>query len=78
MLVPQALAFFPQASLLGSELTALKANPIDLEAGAELLVTDLAFTSAKAKAIVSAAFPVAESLAAMVPQVQALITVIKS
>lgn len=77
-LVPSILAFIPQASLLGAEVSALKASPTDLVSGAELLVTDLAFTSEKAQAIITAAFPLAESLAALVPQVGALTSAIKA
>jgi hypothetical protein len=75
-LVPQALAFFPQVSALSSELAALKASPGDMEAAAEALVSDLAFSSAKAKAIIAAAFPLAESLVGLVPQVQALLAAV--
>lgn len=77
-LVPVVLAFLPQASLLGPELVAIKASPLALEQGAELLVTDLAFSSAKAKAIIAAAFPVAEAIVGMVPGVQALAAAIKA
>lgn len=67
------VAFLPQASALGAEIAALKASPTDIEAAGEALVSDLAFSSAKAKAIIAAAFPVAESLAALVAPVQALV-----
>lgn len=77
-LVPQALAFIPQASLLSAEVDALKASPADLEGGVELLITDLSFSSEKAKGIVSAAFPLAESLVSLVPQAQALVAAIKA
>lgn len=77
-LVSPIIDFIPQASGLGAELTALKASPADIEAAAEQLVTDLAFTSAKAKAIIAAAFPLAESAVGMIPQVEALVAAIKS
>lgn len=78
VIVPGILAFIPQASQLGAEVAALKASPSDLEAGAELLVTDLAFSSTKAQAIITAAFPLAESLVALAPQISALVGAIKS
>lgn len=77
-LVPQVLAFLPQAGNLGQEVSLLKSNVADIEAAAETLVTDLAFSSVKAKAIVAAAFPFAEGIVALVPQGQALYTAIKS
>ena len=77
-IVPQVLAFVPQASQLGAEASALKASPTDIEAGVEVLVTDLAFSSTKAQAIIAAVFPLAESLAGLVPQAQALVAAIKS
>jgi len=76
-LVPQALAFMPMASGLGAEVAALKAAPTDIEAGVEVLITDLAFSSDKAKAIIAAAFPLAESLVGLVPQVESLVKAIK-
>lgn len=77
-LLPQVLAFIPLAGGLASELVALKAAPADIEAGAEVLVTDLAFSSVKAKAIVSSAFPVAEGIANLVSPAQSLIAAIRS
>ena len=77
-LIKPVVAFVPQASLLGPELEALKAAPADIEGGVELLITDLAFSSDKAKAIIAAAFPLAESLVALAPQSVALIAAIKA
>jgi hypothetical protein len=70
------IAFIPQASALSAELAQLKASPADIESAAEALVDDLDFSSDKAKAIIAAAFPVAESLVALIAPVQALIAVI--
>ena len=78
VLVPQALALIPNVSLLGAEVSALKASPLDLEAGAELLVADLAFSSPKAQAVIAAAFPLAEALVGLVPQVSALVAAMKA
>jgi hypothetical protein len=75
-MIPQILAFIPQVSAIGSEIAALKSSPSELEAGAELLVSDLAFTSEKAKAIIAAVFPLADSLIALLPQVKALASAI--
>jgi hypothetical protein len=79
VLLPQVLAFLPKAGGLKAELDALKAaGAPDIEAGAEVLVSDMAFSSAKAQGIIQAAFPVAESVAALEPQVLALVAAIKA
>jgi hypothetical protein len=77
-LIPQVLAVIPSIGSLGTELAALKGNVADLEAGAELLVTDLAFSSVKAQAIIAAAFPFAEGIVALVPSGTALVAAIRS
>jgi hypothetical protein len=77
-LVSPIIAFMPQASLLSAEVSQLKASPADLESAAEALVDDLEFSSAKAKAIIAAAFPFAESLVGLIPQAEALIAAVKS
>lgn len=77
-LLPQLISFVPQASLLASELAVLKQNPADIEAAAELLVSDLAFSSSKAQVIVAAAFPVAESIANLVSPIESLVAAIEA
>lgn len=77
-IVPSILSFIPQASGLGAEVDKLKASPTDCIGGVELLVTDLAFSSERAQAVMSAAFPLADSLVVLVPQVKALVVAIKS
>lgn len=77
-LVPQVLAFVPQASALGAEVSALKSVPADIEAAAEALVVDLAFSSDKAKAIIAASFPLAEQIVALIPSAQAVIAAVKA
>jgi hypothetical protein len=77
-IVPQVLGFLPIAGGLAAELAKLKASPADIEAAAETLVTDIAFSSVKAKAIIAAAFPLAESVVALVPQVGAIVAAVKS
>lgn len=77
-LLPQLISFVPQASLLATELAQLKQNPVDIEAAAETLVSDLAFSSSKAQAIVAAAFPVAESVANLVAPIENLVAALKA
>lgn len=77
-LVPQALTFVGMVGQIAGEVASLKASPVDIEAGAEVLVVDLALSSDKAKSIVAAAFPVAEKIAELVSPVQSLIAAVKS
>jgi hypothetical protein len=77
-LVGPVISFLPQASLLSAELAALKESPSDIESAAEALVTDLAFSSEKAKSIIAAAFPLAEAVVALIPQAEALVAAIKA
>lgn len=78
-IIPQVVGFLPLVGSIGSEIVAIKAaGVVDIEAAAELLVTDLAFSSDKAKAIVASAFPVAEQLAGLFAPVQSLIAAIKA
>lgn len=77
-ILPQFLSFIPQASKLGAEAAVLKASPADMEAGAEILVSDLAFSSDKAKEIIAAAFPVAEDLIGLISKVETLAKAIKA
>lgn len=75
--LPDLMGFLPKAGSLGAELDMLKSSPDDMVVGAELLVTDLAFSSDKAKAIVAAAFPLAEKTVGMIGDVKALVTAIQ-
>ncbi|MDR3608532.1 MAG: hypothetical protein P4M08_14305 [Oligoflexia bacterium] len=77
--LPGLLAFLPQAGSLGAEVTALKASPTDMEAAAEMLISDFKFSSSKAQSVIAAAFPLAESLVGTtLPQVKALIAAIQA
>lgn len=75
--VTPVITFLPQSGNLGAELVALKASPSDMEAAGEALVTDLAFSSTKAKAIIAAAFPFAEAAVGLIPQGEALVAAFK-
>ena len=75
-LVPLLMQLYPVAADIAVEAKAMSAQ--DIEAAAEQLVVDLEFSSDKAKAVIAAAFPLAESLAGLVPQVQALVAAIKA
>lgn len=74
--VPALVAFLPLASQLGAEVQQLKSSPADIVGGVELLVSDLGFSSTKAQAVINAAFPLAQSIVGLVPQVQALVSAI--
>ncbi len=74
--LPSLLAFLPQAGSLGSEIVAIKGNTADIEAAAEYAVTQLAFSSEKAQAIIAAAFPVAETAVTLLGQVKTLVAAI--
>lgn len=76
--IPDLISFAPQAGNLSAEIAKLKSVPADLEAAVEMLITDLAFSSDKAKAIINAAFPVAESVVAIIPQAKVLVEAIHS
>jgi hypothetical protein len=76
--LPNLLAFLPQVGSIGPELTALKSSPADIVTAGEVLVTDFAFSSDKAKAIIQASFPLAESLAGLYPQVVTLVAALKA
>lgn len=71
-LAPAILTFYPQAALLGPELALIKESPGDIEGGIELLVTDFAFSSPKAAAIIPQAFAVGEWIVAGVGPIKAL------
>jgi hypothetical protein len=77
-LLPQVVSFAGLASALGSELAAIKVTPTDIEGGAELLITDFSFESAKAQAIIGALFPVAELIVGAVAPIEALVAAFKS
>lgn len=76
--VPAVMAFVPQIGALGAEISALKSSPTDIEAGGEVLVTDLGFSSAKGVAVIAAAFPVGEGVVALWSPIQNLISVAKA
>jgi hypothetical protein len=78
MELPSLVSFLPLAGSIGAEIEAIKSSPGDIVGAAECLVTDLAFTSAKAQAVINAAFPLANSIAALVPQVTAVVAAIKA
>lgn len=75
-LAPALVTLLPQIGGLGAEVKSFTAG--DDVAAAELLVTDLAFSSEKAQAVVAALFPVLEDLAALEPKIVALVDAIKS
>lgn len=77
-LFPQIISFIKVAPGIAAEAIALGGSPTDIEAGAELLVTDLAFTSDKAKAIITAAFPLCEKLTGSIGDIQNLIAAFKA
>lgn len=77
-IVPAVINFIPMIGGLAAEIVLLKASPTDMEEGAEVLVTDLGFTNAKAVGIIAAAFPVGEQIAALFAPVQSLIAAIKA
>lgn len=76
--IPSFMAFYPLAGSLKSELGNLEKSPADIEAGVEVLVADLAFSSAKAQAIIQSAIPLARTVVTGYEQSQALINVIKA
>lgn len=75
-LAPLLMQLYPVAGQIAAEAKAMSAA--DIEAAAEQLVTDLEFTSTKAQLVISKAFPLAETLASLVPQAQALVVAIQS
>lgn len=75
-LVPELIALVPLAGQLTAEAQAM--SVVDMEAAAEVLVSDLAFSSAKAMAVIAAALPLAEQLAALVAPSEALVAAIKA
>lgn len=77
-LVPQMLALAGQAGSLSGELSALKQSPVDIEAGAEVLIEDLDFSSAKAQSVMAALFPVGEGIVALVAPMQALVVALEA
>ena len=76
--LPALIAFLPQVGLLGAEIKAIEATPTDLFGAAELIVTDLSFTSEKAQSIIALIFPYAQKLAGLIPDTKALIAAIKA
>lgn len=77
-IIPEVLLFLPQSKTIGAEAAQLKSSATDIEDGIEMLVVDLEFSSEKAKKIIEAAFPVADKIAALIPETQNLIAAIKS
>lgn len=74
-LIGPLMAFLPQSTALTTEVAVLKSSPSDMEQAGEALVTDFGFTSAKAQAIIAAAFPLAETIANLViPQTETLVS----
>jgi len=59
-LIPGLLPIVSNVGQLKSEIETLKGSVVDMEAGAEVLVTELAFSSDAAKAIIPKAIAVAE------------------
>lgn len=76
-LAPAILAFYPSMGALPAEFAAIKAAPVDMEAGIEVLVTDFALSSDKAKAIMPKAFLLAEKLAECALPAEELYAVLK-
>lgn len=79
-LAPKVLAFAVsgQAAGLGAELALLKESVTDMEAGLEVLVTELALSSDKAKAILPHAFAVGEWAASGVAPIKGLVEAIEA
>jgi hypothetical protein len=77
-LLPQVLTFIPQASNISAEIAAVKGSPAEIEAGIELLVTDFAFTSDKAKSVIAKSFAVGEWIIQGIEPVKELIAEIKA
>jgi hypothetical protein len=82
-LIPGAVTLEGLASDLGPEFSAIKALPLAesisvFEGCAELLVTDLAFSSSQAQAAQKAAFALGEWLVAGVPAIEAIIALKKA
>lgn len=75
--IPQVVAFVPLAGMIATELASLKQSPADIEAGAEVLIADLAFSSSRAQSVIAAALPVAEGVAGLVAPFENLFVVIK-
>jgi hypothetical protein len=72
------VGFISQSSQVGNEFKALAASSTDIESGVEYLITELEFSSEKAKAVIAALFPMGESIAALIPQVMTFISAVKS
>lgn len=77
-LLPQLMTFYPQASNLSAEITTLKSSPADIVGALEVLVTDLSFSSDRAKAIIPKAFAVAEWLAQGITPIEELVASVKA
>lgn len=77
-LAPGIISFIPLAGSLSAEMVALKLNMGDDVLAVEMLVSDLSFSSDKAKNVIAAAFPILENIAAMEPSVVALVAAVKS
>jgi hypothetical protein len=79
-LAPQVLSFVTsgQAAALSSELGLVKQLVPDMEAGIELLVTDFALSSDKAKLLLPKAFAVAEWAVAGVAPIKDLVVALES
>lgn len=75
-LAPALIGFLPQIGALAGEVKQYSVG--DDIAAAEMLVSDLAFSSDKAQKIVAALFPVMEELAALEPKVEALVAAIQA
>lgn len=73
-MVPEVLAFLPVVGGLSAEIK--KMGPVDYAHAAEELVAELAITNGSAQAVIRAAFPIVDDLAALAPKVVNLINVI--
>lgn len=75
-LVPELVVLLPQVGSIGTEIKSF--GPADYAAAAEYLVTDLAFSAPKAQAVIRAAFPVLDALAALEPLMVAFVKQIEA
>lgn len=73
-MIPELLVFLPMVGGLSAEIK--KMGPSDYAAAAEELVAELGIVNGSAQAIIRAAFPIVDDLAALEPKVVALISAI--
>lgn len=80
VLAPQVLQFVAsgQAGALGSELAVLKDSAPDMEVGVEVLISDFAFSSDKAKALLPKVFAVGEWAVAGVSPIKELVVALEA